>query len=183
MTAVPTPEFTREIMLDERQGVRRFAIEASPTECAALARRLGLLELSALSGTGLVRPAAGGRWTLEGRLSGAVVQACAITLEPVRATVEDSFEIAFAPIEEDDTAEIDLTADPDTEPLPSDGKLDVGEIVAQQLSLALDPFPRAPGAGPGDRIESTEEGPARAAPFADLSSRLSRKPPEGSGEA
>jgi uncharacterized metal-binding protein YceD (DUF177 family) len=142
-----------------------------------------LLHLTALTGTGLVRPAAGGRWTLEGRISAEVVQACVVSLEPVHSTVADSFEIAFAPMDEDETAEIDLTADPDTEPLPSDGKLDVGEIVAQQLSLALDPFPRAPGVGPGDRIESIEEGPARTAPFADLSARLSRKPPEGSGEA
>jgi hypothetical protein len=38
------------------------------------------------------------------------------------------------------------------EPLPSD-ILDIGEAVAQQLSLALDPYPRAPGAIAGAPAE------------------------------
>jgi uncharacterized metal-binding protein YceD (DUF177 family) len=183
MSGLPAPEFSREVALDERQGLRRFQLEASPTERAALARRLGLIELVSLAGTGFVRPGPGGRWTVEGHLHAMVLQSCVVSLEPVQSTVEDSFELSFAPMDDDDTAEVDLSADADTEPLPLDGKLDVGEILAQQLSLALDPFPRAPGVGPGDRIESLEEGPARVAPFADLSARLRPKPPEGSGEA
>jgi uncharacterized metal-binding protein YceD (DUF177 family) len=183
VSSPPAPEFSRELAVDERHGLRRFQVEASPTERAALARRLGLIDIVSLVGTGLVRPGPGGRWTIEGRVCAAVVQSCVVSLEPVHSTVEDAFELAFAPMDEDDSAEIDLSADADTEPLPRDGKLDIGEILAQQLSLSLDPFPRAPGVGPGDRIESVEEGPARVAPFADLSARLRRKPTEGSGEA
>jgi len=182
MSPAPPPEFAREIALVERQGQRRFAIEATPSERAALAKRLGLMELRALSASGVVRPGAGGRWTLEGRLTAAVVQACVISLEPVAAVVEDPFTLAFAPMDEDDAGEVDLT-EADADPLPPDGKLDVGEIVAQHLSLALDPFPRAPGVGPGDRIESMGDGPGNVAPFADLAARMRGKPPEGSGEA
>jgi uncharacterized metal-binding protein YceD (DUF177 family) len=182
MSADPTPEFSRMVALDERHGHRRLKFEATPGECAAIARRLDLLALRSLQAEGSVRAGAGGRWTLSARLRADVVQACVVTLEPVSATVEDSFEIAFAPMEEREDDEVDLT-DADVEPLPADGSLDVGEIVTQQLSLALDPFPRAPDAGPGDRIESVEEGPAKVAPFSGLSDRLRGRSGEGSGEA
>jgi len=47
-----------------------------------------------------------------------------------------------------------------------DGIVDIGEAVAQQLSLVLDPFPRAAGvAAP----EDAPGGPAAASPFAALS--------------
>lgn len=182
MTAEPAPEFSRELSLDERHGQRRFTLEASPVERAAISRRLSLLELRTLRAEGSLRPGAGGRWTLAGRLSAEVVQACVVTLEPVAATVEDTFELAFAPMDEEEGEEVDLT-EADVEPLPEGGILDVGEIVTQQLSLALDPFPRAPGVGPGDHIESMEEGPAKVAPFADLSARLRGKTDGGAGEA
>lgn len=176
------PEFSREIALDERQGQRRFAVEATPGECAAIARRLDLLELRHLKAEGMLRPGAGGRWSLAGRLAADVIQRCVVSLEPIAARVEDAFEIAFAPIDEADGDELDLT-EADVEPLPASGILDVGEIVTQHLSLALDPFPRAPGVGVGDHIEAPDDGPARVAPFADLSARLRGKSGEGSGEA
>ena len=55
------------------------------------------------------------------------------------------------PVEEE--VVIDPEADDPPEPL-GDGLVDVGEIVTQQLALALDPYPRAPGS----------ELPAEAAP-------------------
>lgn len=182
MSSEPAPELSRLVALDERQGQRRFTVEATPGECAAIARRLALLELRRLVAKGVLRPGAGGRWTLSGRLVAEVTQACVVTLEPVPATVEDAFEISFVPMDEREDDEVDLT-DADAEPLPAGGVLDVGEIVTQQLSLALDPFPRAPGVGPSDHIEAADEGPARAAPFADLSTRLRGKTGEGTGEA
>jgi uncharacterized metal-binding protein YceD (DUF177 family) len=181
VSADPTPEFSRMMALDERHAHRRFRIEATSEECAAIARRLDLLTLRRLHAEGAVRAGAGGRWTLSGRLGADVVQACVVTLDPVLATVEDAFEIAFAPMDEREDDEVDLT-DTDVEPLPADGLLDVGEIITQQLSLALDPFPRAPDAGTGDRIESMEEGPAKVAPFSGLSDRLRGRRGEGSGE-
>lgn len=182
MSAPPPSEFARPIALDERQGHRRFAISATVAECAAIAARLDLLELRRLEAEGALRAAAGGRWTLSGRLSAEIVQACVVTLEPVAATVEDKFEIGFAPMDESDEDEIDLT-EADAEPLPADGVLDIGEIVTQQLSLALDPFPRAPGVGSGDRIEAMDDGPAKVAPFTGLAQRLRGRDGDGSGEA
>ncbi|MFM8680208.1 MAG: hypothetical protein ACKOGH_11435, partial [Alphaproteobacteria bacterium] len=96
-------------------------------------------------------------------------------------------EIEFLPDDGGDEAELDVGAE-DAEPLPQGGELDVGEIAAQQLSLALDPFPRASGAAWTDRVEAGKEQPpqpaneqARAA-FSSLS-RLAGRRGEGSGEA
>jgi hypothetical protein len=56
------------------------------------------------------------------------------------------------------------------EPLPSSGKLDLGEILAEELSLALDPYPRSPAA---DRLlaelEARDRGEA-GSPFGVLAS-------------
>ena len=51
------------------------------------------------------------------------------------------------------------------EPLP-EGALDLGETVAQQLSLGLDPYPRAPGSELDSRWRG-ETGPPQG-PFAGL---------------
>lgn len=183
----PPVEFARPLVADERRGRVRFALEASETERAALARRFALPAIGRLACSGTLSPAAGGRWWLRARLDAAVTQLCVVSLEPFEARVEEDFEIEFVPADGGDEAELDIGAE-DAEPLPPGGELDVGEIAAQQLSLALDPFPRAPSAAWSDRIEAGEEpGPqpaneqARKA-FAALS-RLAGRRGEGSGEA
>jgi len=61
--------------------------------------------------------------------------------------------------------------------------LDVGEIVAEQLSLAADPYPRRPGAKLEDVLHGRAAGAGRArraapAPFAGLAA-LRDKPRRG----
>ncbi|MBL8702486.1 MAG: DUF177 domain-containing protein [Alphaproteobacteria bacterium] len=174
----PLPnEFVRTIALEGARPPRvRFAIEATPTECAALAKRFGLVRLDRLAATGEAVLGSAGRWQLTGSLEAAVVQTCVVSLDPFTAEIRDGFELVFAPAEDaEEKAEIDV-GDADDEPLPADGRLDVGEIVAQQLSLALDPFPRKPGvhwegAGPA---ESAAE-PDTVRPFEGLARRLGRR--------
>jgi len=66
-----------------------------------------------------------------------------VTLDPVPGHVEDEFALLFAD-EAEDAGALDPNADP-IEPLV-DGRIDIAEAVAQQLSLAIDPYPRAPAA-------------------------------------
>ena len=173
--------------MDERRGRSRFAIEATEAERAALARRFSLPAIGRLACSGTLSPRAGGRWRLEARLDALVTRLCVVSLEPFEARVEEGFGIDFAPADEGAEAELDLEAE-DAEPLPAGGELDVGEIAAQQLFLALDPFPRAPSVAWTDRIESSEEAglqpgnERRRRPFAGLAD-LARRRGEGSGEA
>jgi uncharacterized metal-binding protein YceD (DUF177 family) len=97
-----------------------------------------------------------------GHLSARVVQTCVISLEDFTATVEESFAVRFVP----DGEESD-NADPEAlDEIPyTDGAIDLGEAAAEQLALALDPYPRAPDAVLPDAEAATEPHP-----FAALSS-------------
>lgn len=164
-------EFSRRILLD-RIGPRpaTHEIAATPAECAALAKRFDLISVDTLSATvTLVRTQAGRAVELTGRLRAAVVQACVVTLEPVPASVEDVFTVIYAPmgdIAPDDAIDSDPEG-PAYEPLPPDA-IDIGEAVAQQLALVIDPFPRLPDAQmPREGLDSAPDS-ASSSPFAAL---------------
>jgi len=91
---------------------------------------------------------------VKGSYQAKLTQACVVTLEPVEAIINQPLEALFSlessPILAHD-AEASDEGDLDApEPL-MDGKIDLGELVVQHLSLALDPFPRKPGAEFGER--------------------------------
>ena len=98
-----------------------------------------MLALDRLDAKVTLTPMAGGFYRLAADFEADVVQACTITLEPVPSRLAESFTLTYGPAE--DEGEIVLDGDSETvEPL-DDGVIDIGEAVAQQLSLALDPFP------------------------------------------
>src|SRR6185437_14127865 len=119
-------------------------------------------------------PMAGGYYRLAADFEAELTQACAITSEPVPARIAESFTLTYGPV--DESSEIVL--DGDTEPVEplDDGMIDIGEAVAQQLSLALDPFPRAPGASLEEEADLSDHAP-RESPFAALAKL--RKPGQG----
>jgi hypothetical protein len=74
------------------------------------------------------------------------VQCCAATLEPVRGAIGDRFSLLYGPADEAGEREIALSPEePAFEPLAG-GAIDIGEAVAQELSLGLPDFPRDPDA-------------------------------------
>ena len=177
-------EFARPIPLDRiSSSWTRHLIEAGPEERAALAARFDLISIERLSAeVKLRRDRAGTQVAFTARLSAAVVQECVVTLEPVPAEVEEEVEIRFDLSAEILTAELDIDADDDSvEPMEGDA-LDIGEVIAQHLSLALDPFPRHPSAPSApaeeDRVvletEPEEPEPVRPSPFAALAKRRDR---------
>ena len=135
----------------ERMGPNGTALDitASDSERAALARRFGFLALPAFSARVTVDRRPGGQIVVEGRLRGRIVQACILTLDPVTQELDDTFRIVFkqglAEERDPESGEAVVSAQADApEPL-SGNLLDIGEIVAEQLSLAADPYPRKPG--------------------------------------
>jgi uncharacterized metal-binding protein YceD (DUF177 family) len=83
----------------------------------------------------------------------------------VLAGIAENFTVIYGPVEESSEIVLDGDAEP-VEPL-DDGMIDIGEAVAQQLSLALDPFPRAPGATLEQEADLSDHSP-RESPFAAL---------------
>ena len=137
-------------------------IQAEPAECEAVARRLELQAVADLrADCTLDRPAHGEGVRLRGRLSAHVVQTCVVTLEPLPMAITAEFERHYLPgwtpeIDGDEET-VDAEA-PDIEPLDSDS-IDLGEAVVEELSLALDPYPRLAGAVADDDGDDEPPGP------------------------
>jgi uncharacterized metal-binding protein YceD (DUF177 family) len=172
-TPVPTPEFSRPVR-GERIGrePKSRHLEANAAERGKLAERLGLLALSRLVADVEFRRRGGGRIELRGSFEADLVQSCVVTLAPVPASVAESFEMSFIEVDpgaepEERETTISLEGAEPPEPVAG-GAIDLGEAVAQQLAVAIDPYPRAPEATPGWSDDPAGEGEARPHPFADL---------------
>lgn len=142
------PEFSRIFNLgDLGENTRQLDLRATEGECASLARRFSVPAIAGLSASGALEGQAGGRVRLHVSIRAEVTQTCVVTLEPVVNRIEEEVDILFEPSRGDRRA-IDVGFDPaaDREPLSGDS-LDIGEIVAEELALALDPYPRTPGVG------------------------------------
>jgi uncharacterized metal-binding protein YceD (DUF177 family) len=169
------PEFSRRIDgLHLNAGGETYEIAAKADERTGLARRFDLLSLDRLDAKVKLTPMAGGYYRLAAQFEAELVQACTITLEPVPSRIAEGFTLTFGPGEEASEIVLDGEAEP-VEPL-DDGMIDIGEAVAQQLSLVLDPFPRAPGVNIEIETIVSDEMPHES-PFAALA-RL-KKPDEG----
>src|SRR5471032_2251879 len=183
-------EIERMVDLDKMGAGGSTALEvgASDNERAALTKRFGFLGLPAFSARVTVDRRAGGQVVVEGRLRGKIVQACILSLDPVTQELDEAFRILFrqnlAEERDPESGEAVLSAHADApEPL-SGNMLDVGEIVAEQLSLAADPYPRRPGAKLEDVMPKPHQtarparGEPRRHPFAGLAT-LRDKPRGG----
>ncbi|MEK7246115.1 MAG: DUF177 domain-containing protein, partial [Pseudomonadota bacterium] len=117
---------------------------------ANLARRFGLAQLDSLAATVSLARNVTGDVSLSGRFKAEVVQACVVTLEPVRTTIEARFVRFYSPSAPSSAETLDeIFVDPEADEPPESldgGFVDVGEVVAEALGLEIDPFPRAPGA-------------------------------------
>lgn len=176
-------EFSRPISVrDIGSGAHRHChIAANEDERERLSARLGILGIDRLEADLQVTMAAGGSGIrVEGMLRADVTQACVVTLEPVKAHIEASFERIYSEEEKvDDRDEIELAPEvgEPTEALIG-GAFDAGEAVAEQLALELNPFPRAPNVEfHGYASGGTEGDSAKQGPFVALS-RLKRGPDE-----
>ncbi len=159
-------EFHRPFALD-RLGVGSFeeTVVANAEECAALARRLGIPALRALTCRWRLHRAARGRIEAHGHMTASMVRDCVLTLEAFTVKTAEDFKIAFVPA----GSEAD---DPDPEAVdevPYEGiAVDLGEAAAEQLALTLDPYPHKPGAKLPDLDAPAEP----ESPFAALARRM-----------
>ena len=167
------PEFSRTFRVDTLgTAPRSVAIGADEPERAALADRFGLVSIAALSAeANLVR--SGETITASGTVSASVTQSCVATGEPVEESVEEPFRIEFRPHPQAGGAEeeIELSGSELDVVFYDGAAVDLGEAVAETVSLALNPFPRSPAAEEALRqagVRSAEEAKIESSPFAAL---------------
>jgi len=158
-------EFSRPVALDRlAPGETVYDIAADPGERAALARRFALVALERLEARVRLMRLAGDLVRLSADLSAEVAQECVVSLEKLTSRVEESFTLLYAE-GQDASSEVVLSGAAELVEPVEGGVIDIGEAVAQQLSLALDPFPRAAGTEAPEGATST----AGVSPFAALS--------------
>lgn len=129
-------------------------IEASPRERAAMAELAGLREILSAHASLDVMPKSGGRVEVTGRVRARVGQTCVVTLDPIENDIDEEIDLIFAPPEQvRQLADLIEEAQDDEEaeiPEPPEaivnGVIDLGRLATDALFLAIDPYPRKPGA-------------------------------------
>ena len=147
MSAWPKPLRLHEL----GAGALELALAPDCEQRAEAAGRLGLEGLSALTADVTVLPWLDGA-ELSGTFQALVVQVCGVTLDPFEAEVAGEFLVRVVPAGSPNAAapesgaiEIEPDAPDPPDELATD-EIDVAGYVLEHLALALDPFPRKPGA-------------------------------------
>ncbi len=129
-----------------------FRFVANDFERASIANWLSLVALKRLEATVEAVPVADGGIRLRAAFEADVIQSCVITLEPVPTCLQEAFELLYLPEiprqnsakNGESTVDVDLEAE-QPELLVGD-EIDMGAVISEHLVLALDPYPRKPGA-------------------------------------
>jgi uncharacterized metal-binding protein YceD (DUF177 family) len=180
---------------DVPAGGLRLTIEAPSETHAAIAAECDIPAVATLEVRYAIEPRAGGRFEMTGRLKARVTQVCVVSLEPFESDLIQEIELTFAPADgpepewpglkkearrDQKTGRVreaapappppgnDDQVDP-PEPIV-DGKIDLGAVALEFLSLALDPYPKKPGVAFDDIIvdDGQEETPSSFAALAHL---------------
>ncbi len=162
----PKTEFSRPLIVDRvpRKGSHEvFAAEEA--ECKALAVRFDLPAIHSLKAHLIATPWRGGGLKVTGDFTADLEQVSVVSLEPFRQTYTYEVERYFLP------PKIAIDGIEEDAEIIDNGEVDLGELVAENLSLELDPYPRKKGeefADYEELDEVSESEPARPSPFANL---------------
>ncbi|MDR3424829.1 MAG: DUF177 domain-containing protein [Alphaproteobacteria bacterium] len=139
------PEFSRPLSVARLppQGAEE-RLEAKPTERKALAERFDLVDLRALKAQLNLTPEAQHAVIVTGIIEANYIQRCVVTLEPIETHLDLKIDVTFFPEQQREEGEILSPGDEidDEVEFYAGGKIDIGELVAQQLGVAIDPYPR-----------------------------------------
>lgn len=144
-------DLSMSVVVDDLQTeARRYSLVASASDRAELIQRFKILALDLLEADVDVRVTAKPDtiW-ISGTIKASLTQQCIVTLGEVPETIDEHFELMLvSPEIAEQYDEDELYADPDAADYDAfEGEvLPLGEIVAQTLSVMMDPYPRRPGA-------------------------------------
>ena len=165
-------EFSRPIKAAHIRGTPlSYELEADAQTRAALAERFSLPAIAALSGVFVLKHERSGIIAADLTMRARVTQLCVVTLEPFETEIEERVALHFVPaarLEDEEELAPESLEGPDEIPYEDD-VIDLGEALAEQLALALDPYPRKPGAELP--AEASDDG---ANPFGALKGKLGK---------
>ncbi|HEX3674342.1 MAG TPA: DUF177 domain-containing protein [Rhizomicrobium sp.] len=125
-----------------------IAITAKADELPGLAQWLDVSAVTRFEGTVTLRRLSQTRFAYEGKLVADVVQACVVTLEPVRARIKKQFSrtlhLTTGPAAMRETVIVSPDDDDSPEEIAST-RYDLAGPLLEELLLSIDPYPRAAG--------------------------------------
>jgi hypothetical protein len=127
--------------------------EADRAEREAMAAVAGLRNILSASASLDLALKRGGRVHVTGRVRARIGQTCVVTLDPIESEIDEDIDLMFAPAEQisqlSDLVEEPAESDPEIPDPPEpivNGVIDLGRLATDALFLAVDPYPRKPGA-------------------------------------
>ena len=112
-----------------------YILEASVKELSALAKRFEVEKILSLRADLTIYP--GDIVRVVGKIKALTRRECVISLDKFDEKMDEEFEVLYADNPPTESDEIIDTIDK--------GRIHLGEIVAEQYGLALNPFPKKPG--------------------------------------
>jgi uncharacterized metal-binding protein YceD (DUF177 family) len=134
---------------------REISLAPTAEQRAELAHWAGISSFESLKGKVRLEKLGGGYFGYEAEFAAELVQACVVTLEPVRAKIAGEFGRSFHVAEKarhtpakkrEIIVPSPAVIESDDEPEElSSSVLDIAGPVLEELALAIDPYPRKPG--------------------------------------
>jgi uncharacterized metal-binding protein YceD (DUF177 family) len=160
--------------------------EADRAVREAMAEVAGLRNIVSASASLDLMLKRGGRVHVTGRVQARIGQVCVVTLDPIENEIDEDIDLIFAPPEQisqladlvEESAESDTEIPDPPEPIIN-GVIDLGRLATDALFLAVDPYPRKPGAVFEPHVEAADP---EDHPFAALKALRSDSNPPGSGK-
>jgi uncharacterized metal-binding protein YceD (DUF177 family) len=139
-------------LAEAQRGPVKRSLVADDQARARIAEALGLESLGRLEAEMQVRPWLDGV-EISGRWSARVGQICGVTLEPFESELHGEMHLRALPEgsaalggPDESGGELDLDPEADDPPDTLEGdRIDLAAYLVEDLSLAIDPFPRKPG--------------------------------------
>ncbi len=144
-------EFSRPYNLDLiKKSGSKVSYEASDNERSQLATRYKIVQVSELQADCTLRKMKqreSGDYLLEVFFSAKVIQQCSLTLDEIEQAIEDKFSIVFKEVQDiktdtDEHREVDFELEEEDIEYIDNKEVDIGEYIAEYLSLAINPYPR-----------------------------------------
>jgi uncharacterized metal-binding protein YceD (DUF177 family) len=128
-------------------------IEADVAVRKAMADIAGVREISSARASFDLTPDRRGRIHVVGSVHAQIGQTCVVTLDPIDNEIDETVDLMFVPEEQipqhTGLADEALVSEADIADAPEpivDGMIDLGRLATDVLFLAIDPYPRKPGA-------------------------------------
>jgi len=144
------PAWSHPVAVATLHGENHLRLVPDEPTRKAIARALGLHAVDRLEARLAVSHAQNGLVGIEGELEADVQPICVVTLDPFPQSIREPVSLRLAPAElvERMTKRAEEDENEDFEPpdMIENGTIDFGTLVVEFLALALDPYPRKPGA-------------------------------------